>query len=151
MTAPSATVGQQMSERDARSFLAAKDNGVLSLGVENDGYGFPIAYSFDPADDHLVLGFVTHPPSKKRAFADGTETATFTVYDFGDVDVWRSVIVEGAISRLDDDDGSQRVPDIFYQREREDDDEIVNLDEFDRTWYQLDIASISGRQSGTPN
>lgn len=145
MTTPPSAVGQAMSERDARSFLASKDNGVLSLGVDDVGYGFPIAYSFDDAADHLVLGFVTHPPSKKRRFADDTETATFTVYEFGDVDVWRSVIVEGAIERLDDDQ-AHRVPDIFYQQA--DDDEIVNLDEFDRTWYELEIESISGRQSG---
>jgi len=145
MTTPSSPVGQEMSERDARAFLASKDNGVLSLGVENDGYGFPIAYSFDPADDHVVLGFVARPDSKKRAFADGTETATFTVYDFDDVDAWRSVIVEGTVSRTDDD-GSNRVPDIFY--ERENDAEVVNLDSFERTWYELAIESIPGRQSG---
>lgn len=145
MTTPSSPVGQEMSDQEAKSFLATKDNGVLSLGVENDGYGFPIAYSFDDPDDNLVLGFVARPPSKKQVFADETETATFTVYEFGDVDVWRSVIVEGAISRLDDD-SSHRVPDIFYQ---DDSDEIVNLDEFDRTWYELEIESISGRQSSS--
>lgn len=146
MTTPSSPVGQEMSERDARSFLASKDNGVLSLGVENDGYGFPIAYSFDPAADHVVLGFVARPDSKKRAFADSTDTATFTVYDFDDVDAWRSVIVEGTVSRTDDEDDSKRVPDIFYERE-DDGDEFVNLDSFERTWYELDIDSISGRQS----
>jgi len=149
MTEPTTPVGVEMTDRAARSFLASRDNGVLSLGVDDDGYGFPIAYSFAPDDDQLVLGFVTRPQSKKREFADQTDTATFTVYEFGDVDVWRSVVVEGPIDRIDDaDDASHRVPDVFYERAGEHGDEIVNLDEFDRTWYALDIDSISGRESG---
>lgn len=146
MTEPSTPVGQSMSDDEARSFLASRDNGVLSLGVDDDGYGFPIAHSFEADDDVLVLGFVTSPPSRKREFADATDTATFTVYEFGDVDAWRSVVVEGSIDRVDDPDDAHRVPDVFYQRD--DDGEIVNLDGFERTWYELQIESISGRRSG---
>ncbi len=143
MTTPSPQTGSEMSERESRSFLTANDNGVLSLGVEDRGYGFPISYAYGEGDDSVVLGFVAEPGSKKREFAAETERATFTVYEHDDVDDWRSVIVEGPI-RLVEADDAYSVPDLFWEG---DDAEVVNLDAFERTWYELEIASVSGRRS----
>lgn len=141
-TAPPQT-GGEMSERESRSFLAANDNGVLSLGVGDRGYGFPISYTYDEDADSVVLGFVAEAGSRKREFAAETDHATFTVYEHDDVDAWQSVIVEGAIERVEADD-AYRVPDLFWEG---DDDQVVNLDAFERTWYELEIATISGRRS----
>jgi nitroimidazol reductase NimA-like FMN-containing flavoprotein (pyridoxamine 5'-phosphate oxidase superfamily) len=140
-----------MSERETRSFLESNDHGVLSLGVENRGYGFPISYTYDEANARILLGFVSPPESKKREFAAEADKATFTVYTHEDVDSWKSAIVEGPIRPVDGDDTSHRVPDIVFSREREDadgDDGVVNLDKFERTWYELRIDAISGRWSG---
>lgn len=144
MTAPASQTGREMSERESRSFLAANDNGVLSLGVESRGYGFPISYSYGEDTDRVVLGFVAAPESKKREFAAETEQATFTVYDHEDIDAWKSVIVEGPIRLVNEDDAAHRVPDLFWEG---DEDQVLNLDDFERTWYELRIESISGRHS----
>lgn len=138
-----------MSDRETEEFLAARDHGVLSLGVENRGYGFPISYTYDPEDDRIVLGFVNTPGGKKQEFATETDEATFTVYTHEDVDSWEGVVATGPIRPVEDVDDSYRVPDLFFNQEGDDaDDQMVNLDEFDRTWYELRIDTLSGRRSG---
>jgi len=133
-----------MSESEAASFLASMDSGVLSLAVDDRAYGFPIAFTYDGDTDRIVLGFVAGPESTKDELAAATETATFTVYSQSDVDSWLSVIATGRLNPLDDD-VEHHVPDLFY---RQNEGRIVNLDQFERTWYGLEIDSLSGRHSG---
>jgi nitroimidazol reductase NimA-like FMN-containing flavoprotein (pyridoxamine 5'-phosphate oxidase superfamily) len=138
-----------MDDEVAAAFLDGNDHGVLSLGVDDRGYGFPISYTYDGETDRVVLGFVGAPGSKKRAFATGTDEATLTVFTHDDVDSWRSVVVEGPLRAIGEGDGSHSVPDIVFRRESGDDGgEIANLDQFDRTWYELRIESITGMSSG---
>lgn len=149
MATPPSQTGQEMSDREARSFLTANDTGVLSLGVENRGYGFPISYTYDGDSDRIVLGFVSPPESKKQEFATATDEATFTVYTYDDVDSWKSVIVTGPIHALGEEDDSLDVPDLFFQRDTEDgENRLTNLDEFDRAWYELQFDTLSGRHGG---
>lgn len=148
MATPSPRTGQEMSDREARDFLASKDHGVLSLGFENRGYGFPISFTYDEEGDRIVLGFVNRPDSRKRQFASEATEATFTVYSYEDVDAWESVLVSGPIRKLPED-GSYRVPDVFFRRESDEGEgKMVDLDEFERTWYGLQVEAVSGRRSG---
>lgn len=137
-----------MNEREARDFLASKDHGVLSLGHDDRGYGFPISFTYDEENGRIVLGFVNRPESRKLEFASEATEATFTVYSYEDVDAWESVLVGGPIRQLSDD-GSYRVPDVFFRSESDEGEgRMVDLDEFERTWYGLRIESVSGRRSG---
>lgn len=150
MASPSQT-GIEMSTHEIESCLSSTDTGVLSLGVENRGYGFPVSFAYDAESGQIVLGFVASPGSKKQEFAVATEEATFTVYSYEDVDSWRSVIATGPIRAVEDSEDSFQVPDLFFRQPSDDathGDEMVDLDQFDRTWYALQIETLSGRQSG---
>lgn len=148
---PAAQTGQEMTEQEAASYLAANDTGVLSLASENSGYGFPISYTYEEGNDRIVLGFAPLSGSKKRAFVTATEEATFTVYTYTDVDSWRSVIATGAIQPVDGEADGLAVPDLFFRRDSDAtdaDEQLVDLDAYDRTWYELQIDTLSGRHSG---
>lgn len=150
MTTPSQS-GIELSDQEMESFLASNDTGVLSLGAENRGYGFPISFQYDPENERILLGFVIPGDSKKQKFVTETEEATFTVYSYDDVDSWTSVIATGPIRAIEDDDDSFRVPDLFFRQATDDpaeEGEVVDLDQFDRTWYTLHIETLSGLQSG---
>lgn len=140
-----------MNEQEVRTFLDSNEHGVLSLGVESRGYGFPISYTYDEENHRIVLGFVNAPGSQKQEFATATDEAAFTVYDYEDVDSWTSVIVKGEINPLDEDDTRLSVPDVFFHQTTDDhdtEDGMVNLDAFDRNWHALRIDTLSGRRSG---
>ncbi|WP_254768261.1 pyridoxamine 5'-phosphate oxidase family protein [Salinilacihabitans rarus] len=142
-------VGAELSERESRSLLTSHDHGVLSIASRDRSYGLPISYAYDEANDRLIFGFVNTPESKKHQFAVATEEATLTIYEYDDVDSWRSVIVTGPIAPIPDSEVSVQLAPIFFVEEDETgESQLVELDEFDRTWYALQIDEISGRQSG---
>lgn len=147
----SSRLGKEMSEAEARSVLSSEDHGVLSMGIENRGYGLPMAYSYDEEADRLVLGFVSTPESKKQRFATDTEEVTLTVYTYEDVDSWESVIVTGSIEPIPEPDVSDRLIPVFFVEENDTGDRrFVQFDDFERQWYELHIDDVSGRSSGWP-
>lgn len=142
--------GAEMTDTEIATFLAANDVGVLSLSGESRGYGVPISFSYDEKRGRLLLGFVAPAGSTKLELATATETATLTVYTYEDVDAWQSVVVTGTIRPVESDDDTLRVPNLFFSRESDDDEDgrVVDLDTFERTWYELGIETLSGRYSG---
>lgn len=142
--------GVEMSEGEIRAMLESRGHGVLSLGAKNRGYGVPLSYSLDLENGRLVFGFVDAPNAKKRAFVETSEEATLTVYEYTDVDDWRSVIVTGTLRSISDPDLADHFASLFFQRDGaagDSGDDMVDLDEFERTWYELRIDDLSGRKS----
>lgn len=142
-------IGEGMTDEEARTLLASQEHGVLALADGSRGYGIPISYTYDEANNRIVVGFVDTPESKREEFAATTTEATFSVYTHEDVDSWQSVIVTGPINQVEAAADAFEVPDVFY-RERSDagqsEEHMVNLDEFGRTWYEIQIDDLSGRQ-----
>lgn len=142
-------IGRAMNDRESQDVLRSNGVGVLSLGVENRGYGFPISYTYDEDDARIVFGFVVPPESDKAAFVAETDVATFTVFSYDDVDAWQSVVASGPLHPVDAD-GDFEVPNLFFRREADegaDGEQSVDLDQFERDWYALRIETLSGRQS----
>ncbi|AFZ74451.1 pyridoxamine 5'-phosphate oxidase family protein [Natronobacterium gregoryi] len=142
-------IGTEMGPERKRSFLDSKDNGVLSMGAEDRGYGLPVSYSYDEDNDRLIVRFVSTSESKKEAFAAASSEVTLTVYSYEDVDSWQSVIVTGTIHAVSEGDFSDRFAPLFFRREDDSTDavQIVDSDEFESTWYELRIDDLSGRHS----
>ena len=150
MTDPPPTAGTKMTQSEIDSFLEGVGHGVLSMGVEDHGYGLPITYWYDPTDRQVILGFLQVPESKKARFLTETEEVTLTVYDFEDMDVWESVIVTGSLEPLADPDVPERFATLFFVREEGNPGgkQAYNWGQYDRAWYEIDIDDISGRYSG---
>lgn len=150
MTGPPSSIGREMSEAQRRSVLESNGHGVLSMGVDDRGYGFPISYTFDRDGDRLIMGFADSGENTKREFAERTETVTLTIYEFRDVDSWQSVTVTGTLHETTEPEQHDRPMSIFFLQDLGEANKrrIVDLEEFDRVWYELRIDDISGRHSG---
>ena len=150
MANPPPTVGSTMTEDEIRTVLRREHHGVLSMGADDRGYGFPIVYWYEDGAEAVVFGFTVVPDSKKLAFANSTEEVTLTIYDFEDVDDWASVIVTGTIHEVEDADVPEEFSTMFFFRENEatGDRKTHNFDQYERAWYELRMDDLSGRHSG---
>lgn len=107
-----ALYGNQMSEADCKAFLAEQGSGVLSLAHDGEAYGIPISFGFDGERTlfFIMVGF--RDPSRKRTFADETETASFLAYDGSSREEWRSVIARGALELVPESEFETAEPHI---------------------------------------
>jgi nitroimidazol reductase NimA-like FMN-containing flavoprotein (pyridoxamine 5'-phosphate oxidase superfamily) len=141
--------GMEMSDKAIRSLLESESHGVLSMGADDRGYGLPMSYSYDAENERVVFGFVNTSDSEKREFATRTEEATLTVYNYEDVDSWESVVVRGQLQEASEADVTEQVTPLFFLHEDEASNRrIVDLDEFEREWHELQIDDVTGRHSG---
>ncbi|WP_254766470.1 pyridoxamine 5'-phosphate oxidase family protein [Salinilacihabitans rarus] len=152
MGTASSRAGKELSEDEVRAMLASNHHGVLSMGADDRGYGLPMTYGYDEADDRLVLGFVSAPDSKKRRFVAAAEEVTLTVYTYEDVDSWRSVVVTGTLESVSESEVSGHLAPLFFVEEDEATGErrFVEFGELEREWYEFRIDDLSGRHSGWP-
>ena len=150
MTDRPPSVGNVMSESDARALLEESFTGVLSLGSGSRGYGVPMSYHYDREQDRIVVGFVNGPESKKEAFLEAGAEATLTVYTMDDVDVWESVVATGTLSPVNGNSIPEEFVPVFFTRDPEsvDQREWNDLDEWERQWYEIRVQDVSGRHSG---
>ncbi|MDL0132272.1 pyridoxamine 5'-phosphate oxidase family protein, partial [Halobacterium salinarum] len=85
----------------AESDTLLRESGVGVLALTNGAEAYSIPESFGYAGETLYFQFVYKPDSKKMAFLETTETATFTVYDEQPA---QSVLVQGPIEPVPEED-----------------------------------------------
>lgn len=139
-----------MGEDAMREMLEETGHGVLCLGSNNRGYGFPLSYTYDRDRDRLFLGLTAADGGKKHDFVSATEEVTLCVYRYKDLDSWRSVIVTGTLEAVEESALPQRMNTVFFSHDSgsADGTELATLNDFDRQWYELAIDGLSGRHSG---
>lgn len=149
MTDRPVLIGEEMERKECDSFLNSKGHGVLSMGVENEGYGVPVSFGYDEQGDRIVLEFVNTPGSKKKEFADRSDQVTLTVYSYEDLDSWESVIVTGTIQHLDHSEVSDRFASLFFAQadDAAGDRRWKDGEDIERNWYEIRITDLSGRRS----
>jgi nitroimidazol reductase NimA-like FMN-containing flavoprotein (pyridoxamine 5'-phosphate oxidase superfamily) len=141
--------GVEMDDEEIAAFLTNHGHGVLSLGGDAP-YGVPVSFGYDVLEHRCVLQLVFGPESRKREYIDGETPVSLTSYDYGDVDDWASVIVEGTLRRIEDDaPAAVDAAEIFAPYAT-----VVSMTVFETPaedlvaeWYELAIESTSGRRS----
>ncbi|WP_338729677.1 pyridoxamine 5'-phosphate oxidase family protein [Haladaptatus sp. DJG-WS-42] len=92
-----------MQETEIDFFLRSQGYGTLSLAADGDAYGVPVSFGYD--GNHLYFLFLQlGVESRKRVFADTTDTASFLVYQVNSKFDWQSVIVTGRLREVRDDE-----------------------------------------------
>lgn len=96
------TTATDMDAVEIAQFLESQETGVLSLADGDDGYGVPVSFVYDEADDrgpyvYFRLGFA--PGSMKRRFVDASDTVSFVVYD-RTPSGWKSVVARGELEEV---------------------------------------------------
>lgn len=133
---------------EIEEFLESRRTGVLSLGRDNDGYGVPLSFYFDPSDAKIYFHLGYAPGSQKEKFIDSAEDVTFVVYDQTD-EGWKSVLAEGRLEVLaegaidSDIEQATRHLDIPYFEVH---DRPISALEYDIV--RLDVSKLNGIAEG---
>lgn len=80
-------------------FLEDHMAGVLGLAAGDEAYAIPVSFTYRPEDTACYFRFGYGPESRKQAFLEATDWATFVVYELGEAG-WESVLVEGELTLL---------------------------------------------------
>lgn len=81
------------------SFLASQATGTLSFARDDESYAVPVSFTYDAEGGDVFFRLGYAPGSRKRAFIEATETATFVVAADTD-DGWTSVIARGRLEHV---------------------------------------------------
>jgi nitroimidazol reductase NimA-like FMN-containing flavoprotein (pyridoxamine 5'-phosphate oxidase superfamily) len=143
------TLTHGMDEATVAARLGEQGTGVLALSRDGDAYAFPVAYYRD--GDSLFFRLGEASDSEKREYLDATEQATLVVYEADptpearELDSW-SILARGRLRAVPADDPAYNPAEINDQFSpiRVFDEPI---DEMAVTLYELQIASITGRET----
>ncbi|WP_276259134.1 pyridoxamine 5'-phosphate oxidase family protein [Haloglomus litoreum] len=140
-----------MVTEDVTEFLERQGYGVLSLADEGRAYGIPVSYGYDADEGRFVLEIVNTPDSEKQRFIDASTEVSLTVLEYGDPDTWQSAIARGTLTPLAEDEVSDRLAALFFAQAEDVAKEIrwSDFEQFERRWYELDVAELSGRHGGS--
>lgn len=136
----------EMSAQETAAFLGRQETGVLTLARDDEPYAVPISFGFDDDARQFYLRLVSTPESEKRRFLGSEPLARLVVYDGDDDDVYRSVVAEGALDRVDPEElttsdiqqyGAARRP-LFEIWPQQKGDLEIDL-------YRLSPETLSGR------
>lgn len=136
--------GHRMMDSEIDTLLTEQGVGTLSMAGEERAYSIPMSFGYD-APEKLYFLFAGHSEEgNKVAYAEQTDTASFVVFDVESPSTWRSVVVEGSLSRITPpewDTAREAMADNAYQGEL-----IAGVDrqEDPRVWV-LDVAQRTGR------
>ncbi|UWG47161.1 Nitroimidazol reductase NimA or a related FMN-containing flavoprotein, pyridoxamine 5'-phosphate oxidase superfamily [Halanaeroarchaeum sp. HSR-CO] len=137
-----------MTDEEIDAFLASNGHGILALDGATP-YAIPQSYGYDTTDRLAYFQLGLYDGSeKKRRLADST-TVSLVVMRYAGPDQWRSVIVDGHLTRIDRDDAIDRgALEAFHAAE------LASVDVFARDpdvatfeWFVLEPTAFSGRKS----
>jgi nitroimidazol reductase NimA-like FMN-containing flavoprotein (pyridoxamine 5'-phosphate oxidase superfamily) len=142
-----AEYGAAMTKEAITEFLTEQGHGVLSFGG-GEPYGLPISFGYNPSESECILQLVSGTDSRKAAAIEQSDAVGLTVYDWNNVDDWRSVIITGQLSQIPGDSAeAESAAEIFTESASVTTLAVFNqsLSESTITWYRLDIDEITGR------
>ncbi|MBX0295576.1 pyridoxamine 5'-phosphate oxidase family protein [Haloarcula nitratireducens] len=136
-----------MSEDEVAAHLRETPHGVLSLADGGDAYAIPVFHHYEDGALYFRLGET--PDSRKAAYIETTETATYVVYEAAATDDpeeqqgW-SVLARGPVREVPSDDPAY---DAVSINERFSPIRIFDeaLDDVELTLYELSIEELAGR------
>ncbi|MFD1643744.1 pyridoxamine 5'-phosphate oxidase family protein [Halohasta litorea] len=140
----------ELSRAESDTLLFESGVGVLALTDGTEAYSTPMSFGYD--GEALYFQFVYTPESKKIAYLETTETATFTVYEEQPA---KSVTVSGTLEPVLEDEETKAATAITENASIP----TLNIypdtapDEFTVDYYRLTPTAITGRQFNifTPN
>jgi molybdopterin-guanine dinucleotide biosynthesis protein MobB len=147
MANTSGQIGDEMTEEEAMSLLKTEGHGVLSMGNNDRGYGIPVSFGYDEANERFLFEFLNIGDTKKEQFVTATEEVTLTVYNFEDPETWESAIVTGTIHAIDAADLSEQSVSSFASQADDGAEELrwAEAQDLERQWYEVRPISITGR------
>lgn len=140
----------RMSQEEIDTFLEANGHGVLAF--DGDGpYAIPQSYGYDPTDRvaYLHLGLFEGSEKGDR-FADSS-SVSLVVMRYSRPDRWRSVIVDGTLTRITREEALDRGALEAFGTAKLASVDVFTRDpsEVDFEWFVLEPTAFSGRKSAS--
>jgi len=137
-----------MTDDEIETFLDTHGNGTLVFSGDGP-YGVPMSYGYDPETDEIYVHLSSFDGSEKTRRLGASDRVSLVVSAYDRPDRWRSVVVDGTITRLPRDAAHERdVPRTFA------DADLASVNVFDRPlaevdfeWYVIEPETISGRKA----
>jgi len=133
--------GKTMGEHEIKEFLNDQATGVLSLSNDGRAYGIPVSFAFDEETGRVIMDLGFAEGSKKRTFIETTKEVCLTVYDWQSPTEWRSVVVTGPLTRLDETNVDDEIQSWYYDVAKDID---IQKGDIDLEWYELTADDVSG-------
>jgi nitroimidazol reductase NimA-like FMN-containing flavoprotein (pyridoxamine 5'-phosphate oxidase superfamily) len=137
-----------MSDEQIDDFLESEGLGTLSFGGDPP-YSIPMSYGYDAEKRVVYLHMSAYDDSEKQARLENSDSVSLVVSRYDRPDKWRSVIVDGTLTRLTDEETQDRDVITAYA-----DSKLASVDVFEHDlsdisfhWYALTPTDISGRRS----
>jgi len=138
----------EMTDDEIETVLDTHGNGTLVFGGDGP-YGVPMSYGYDPESDEIYVHLSSFDGSEKAKRLGTTDRVSLVVSAYERPDRWRSVVVDGTITRLSRDAAHERdVPRTFA------DADLASVNVFDRPvaevdfeWYAIEPETINGRKA----
>ena len=133
--------GKTMGQHEIEEFLNDQATGVLSLSNDGRAYGIPVSFAFDEETRRVIMDLGFAEGSKKRTFIETTNEVCLTAYDWRSPTDWRSVVVTGSLTQLDEADVDDEIQGWYYDVAKDIDIQKGNIE---LEWYELTADDISG-------
>jgi nitroimidazol reductase NimA-like FMN-containing flavoprotein (pyridoxamine 5'-phosphate oxidase superfamily) len=140
MAADTATAMDALAIAD---FLDEQSTGVLSMADDDVGYGAPVAFAYDEADQDLYVRLDCSVDGQHRRFIDAAEAATLVVHGRTD-DRWTHVAAVGYLEELGEDGADAAVAQAVHGVELPPVAGRVRPADASRTLLRLDVTELSG-------
>ena len=138
----------RMSDEQVDAFLRSEGFGILSFSGDPP-YSIPMSYGYDATDRVLYLHMSSYGGSEKGSRLEDSDAVSLAVARYDRPDKWRSVLVDGTLTKLSDEEARDRDVVTAYA-----DSKLASVDVFERDlseisfdWYVLTPSEISGRRS----
>lgn len=88
-----------MDATEIVDFLQSQQTGVLSLADEDDAYGIPVSFAYQPDDQRIYFRLGFAPGSQKQKYLRTTARASFVTHARTDAG-WKSVVAAGRLEEV---------------------------------------------------
>ena len=95
---------EQMSETEIERLLREQGVGVLVLPTDDLPYVLPLSFGYDGDNCLYFLYLLFGEESRKENLSDSVERARFLVYSAVSMDEWRSVVLTGTITDVQEEE-----------------------------------------------
>jgi len=131
------------------AFLRSEGYGVLAFDGASP-YAIPMSYGYDTDERVFYLQLSSFEGSEKQTRLDSSDRVSLVVSEYERPDQWRSVVIEGRVSKLSAQAVRDRdVIDVFANSKMTSVDVFTrDLSDISFDWYLLEPSEISGRWSG---
>jgi nitroimidazol reductase NimA-like FMN-containing flavoprotein (pyridoxamine 5'-phosphate oxidase superfamily) len=139
---------QKFDDEEIDRLLTEVNEGVLALASDDEAYGVPVAFGYDGERLIFQLG---DTEGRKMAFIEESPAARFVVYTTNPNRSVESVVVEGDVERVSEDDRWSAFAALRENAEFPVDGTLWGKppDETDAELYTLEPREMTGRAYGT--